>query len=112
MITIRQTQTREDLRKYTETCRKLTQAMQDGMILRFILDDEVPIEGYLHRVHMDAKGAIYGNYWGYVEVITEQNIPYIIDLLQVKDIQNITTQGVLQKYADRGVILLVDSFKG
>lgn len=108
MITIRQTQTREELKKYTQTCHQLTAAIMDGMILRFALDNGNTVEGYLHRMHMDAGGAVHGNYWGYVELLTEQNAPYIIDLLNVKDVQSITTPEILTRYAEKGVISIVE----
>lgn len=110
MITINQTQTREELNKYAQICHQLTTAMIDGLILRFILANGNVFEGYLHRMHMDSSGAMHGNYWGYVEILTEDNKPQIIDLLSVNYIKCITTREILQKYADKGVISIAGDF--
>jgi len=104
MITIRRTQTQQELKKYAQICHQLTAATMEGMILRFTLDNGTVVEGFLNRMQMDASQKTHGIYWGYVELLTEQNVLYMIDLLDVKEIQNITTKEVLRRYADKGVI--------
>lgn len=108
MTSIRYTKTREDLATYAKVCRNLVEAMSDGMILRFVFNNDDTVEGYLHRVQMDAQLSDYGRYWGYIEILGEDRNLHIIDLLDVKYIQCITSEDMIRKYANAGVINIAE----
>ncbi len=79
----------------------------DGMILRFILESGDTVEGYVDRIHVDASH--HGKYYGHVELTTEQNALFMIDLFEIKEIENITSKDLLKRYADKGIIRIGDN---
>jgi hypothetical protein len=109
MITLRRTQTQEEIKRFSDTFHMLTVKTADGMMLRLTLEDGSVVEGYVLRMHMDASH--HGHYFGHVELVTEENTLYMIDLLDIKGVENITTKDLLRKYADKKIITVSDRVK-